>query len=122
MLQSEFGRKSQARTSAAAKSTRNIAVQRNALDQKLIFYYLATSDPERISELGLANPLRYRPAYVERERKADTGERYVATNLEICSICSFGVVFVASQREWVILRSDVAPHPIRTQTGWGRSP
>src|SRR6266851_3660415 len=60
MLQSEFGRKSQARTSVAAKSTRNIAVQRNALDQKLIFYYLAIPDPERISELGIATPLYIR--------------------------------------------------------------
>src|SRR5579875_1451201 len=42
MEQSEFGRRSQARISTLAKSTRNIAVKRNALGQNLICLYLAT--------------------------------------------------------------------------------
>ena len=55
MLQSEFGRKSQARISTAAKSTRNIAVQRNALDQNLIFFYLAIPDQAKIPAPHLRN-------------------------------------------------------------------
>jgi hypothetical protein len=46
----------------------------------------------------------------------------VARNLENCSIRLAWRRLIATQRERVILRLDVASHPIQKQTGWVGSP